>query len=55
MLIMGGVDKFRHFFFRWKNYSLKEQVVDINENEDGPTNLQCMDLRLRCLKLAEMM
>lgn len=43
--------KLRDSFFIWKRAQDKLDVVDLNENMDGPTNLVAWDQRLRCNSL----
>lgn len=39
----------------WKNNVEKIDVVEFNNTEDGPVNIECWQLRLKCNTMAEMM
>ena len=43
----------RKRFFDWKNFTERFKTVDFNETEDGPTNVQCWNLRVECNAYAD--
>jgi hypothetical protein len=53
-MVVGRALKFRQCFYRWKFGAEKNSVVDHHENEDGPTNVNCWNIRLRVNILSEM-
>ena len=45
----------RSYFEQWRVNAIKQGVVDFNNEEDGPVNIECWNERMNCRNLLKMM